>query len=175
LLGHRALDGDDAAWRALVERYAGNPLALQVVGETISVVFGGEIAAFLEQETAVVGGIRQLLDEQLARLSPLEQALLHWLAIEREPVRFAALLADLGPEVARSEVLEALEALNRRSLLERASAGAFTLQPVVLEYVSERLVATLAQAMQVAHLSGTLMSDLAQTAEGFEKSLRRFQ
>src|SRR6266545_3113317 len=145
LLGHRALLGDDAAWRALVERYAGNPLALQVVGETISVVFGGEIAAFLGQETAVVGGIRQLLDEQLARLSPLEQALLYWLAIEREPVRFAALLADLGPEVARSEVLEALEALDRRSLLERASGGAFTLQGVVLEYISERLVNALAR------------------------------
>src|SRR6478672_7841230 len=145
LLGPRALLGDDAAWRALVERYAGNPLALQVVGETISVVFGGEIAAFLGQETAVVGGIRQLLDEQLARLSPLEQALLHWLAIEREPVRFAALLADLGPEVAQSEVLEALEALDRRSLLERASGGAFTLQGVVLEYISERLVTALAR------------------------------
>src|SRR4029078_4401807 len=47
LLGHRALLGDDAAWRALVERYAGNPLALQVVGETISVVLGWGIAAFL--------------------------------------------------------------------------------------------------------------------------------
>jgi len=134
---------------ALVERYAGNPLALQVVGETISVVFGGEIAAFLGQETAVVGGIRQLLDEQLARLSSLEQALLYWLAIEREPVRFAALLADLGPEVAQSQVLEALEALDRRSLLERASAGAFTLQGVVLEYISERLVNALAREILV--------------------------
>jgi len=103
----------------------------------------------LEIQTAVVGGIRQLLDEQLARLSPLEQALLYWLAIEREPVRFAALLADLGPEVAQSEVLEALEALDRRSLLERASAGAFTLQPVVLEYISERLVTALAREILV--------------------------
>ncbi|HMA34253.1 MAG TPA: helix-turn-helix domain-containing protein [Chloroflexia bacterium] len=149
LLGHRVLLGDDAAWRALVKRYAGNPLALQVVGETISVMFGGAIAAFLGQETAVFGGIRQLLDEQLARLSPLEHALLYWLAIEREPVRFAALLADLGPEVARSAVLEALEALDRRSLLERASGGAFTLQPVVLEFISERLVTALAREILV--------------------------
>src|SRR5260221_3976954 len=149
LLGHQALLGDAAAWQALVERYAGNPLALQVVGETISVVFGGEIPAFLRQETAVVGGIRQLLDEQVVRLSPLEQALLYWLAVQREPVRFAALLAALWPEGAQSQVLEAVEALDRRSLLERTSGGVFTLQPVVLEYISERLVTTLAREILV--------------------------
>src|SRR5262249_43619170 len=34
LLGSRDLAGDEAAWRALVGRYGGNPLALKVVGET---------------------------------------------------------------------------------------------------------------------------------------------
>ena len=39
-----------------------------------------------------------------------------------------------------------MEALGRRSLLERGTERAtFTLQPVVLEYATERLVAALAQ------------------------------
>jgi WD40 repeat protein/transcriptional regulator with XRE-family HTH domain len=141
LLRERGLAGDEAAWDALIARYNGNPLALRVVGETIGAVFGGDIAAFLTQETAVFGGIRQLLDGQVGRLSTLERKIGSWLAVEREPAGFAELAADLGPGVARDEALEAVDALLRRSLLERGPGGTFTLQPVVLEYVTSRLVA----------------------------------
>jgi hypothetical protein len=37
--------------------------------------------------------------------------------------------------------VEAVAALRRRSLLEPGARGTFTLQPVVLEYATERLVA----------------------------------
>jgi len=60
------------------------------------------------------------------------------LAVEPEPVPLGALLSALGPRVGRAVALEAVEALRRRSLLERAETGdpaAFTLQSVVLEYV----------------------------------------
>jgi WD40 repeat protein/DNA-binding XRE family transcriptional regulator len=140
LLAGRELAGDEDAWRALVGRYAGNPLALSVVGETIDVVFGGDIAAFLAQDTTVFGGIRQLLDEQVERLSALEQVIGTWLTVEREPMGFAELVANLGPGVARGEVVEALEALGRRSLLERGAGHTVTLQPVVLEYGTMRLI-----------------------------------
>ena len=145
LLDSQALQGDDVAWRALVERYRGNPLALRVVGETIAMVFGGDLAAFLAQDTAVFGGIQQLLEAQVARLSALERAVLTWLAVEREPVAFAEIVADLGSGVARGEVVEAVEALRRRSLLEWGTGGAFTLQPVVLEDATRRLVEDLAR------------------------------
>ena len=140
LLREQALTGDDAAWEALITHYSGNPLALRVVGETIGVVFGGDIAAFLGQEAVVFGGIRQLLDEQIARVSALEQSVLTWLAVEREPIGFTELLADLGPGAPPGEVVEAVEALGRRSLLERGGRGAFTLQPVVLDYATTRLI-----------------------------------
>jgi hypothetical protein len=78
----------------LIARYSGNPLALSVVGETIATIFGGAITPFLAQDTAVFGGIRQLLDGQVERLSALERAVGTWLAVEREPVGFAELAAD---------------------------------------------------------------------------------
>jgi WD40 repeat protein/transcriptional regulator with XRE-family HTH domain len=141
LLGSRLLTGNTTAWQVLVEHYGGNPLALRVVGETIGAVFGGDISAFLAQEVAVYGGIRQLLEEQVARLSALERSVLTWLAVEREPVGFTDLVAAVGPEVARAAVVEAVEALRRRSLLEWGPGGTFTLQPVVLEHVTAQLVA----------------------------------
>src|SRR5262249_5065135 len=53
------------------------------------------------------------------------------------------LVAALAPSIGRGAALEAVEGLRRRSLVERAeTAGvaAFTLQSVVLEYVTDRLV-----------------------------------
>jgi transcriptional regulator with XRE-family HTH domain len=120
-------------WEALVSRYGGNPLALTLVGQAIAELFGGAIDAFwgyaLKTGGAVFGEIRLLLEEQVTRLSPLEQSLLYWLAVEREPVSVAALRADSAPGAGPGEVLEALEALEalgQRSLLLRcccADAG----------------------------------------------------
>jgi WD40 repeat protein/transcriptional regulator with XRE-family HTH domain len=150
LLRGKGLLGDDEAWQALMSRCGGNPLVLSLVGQTIAELFGGEIEAMLayavETVGAVVGGVHRLLEEQFGRLSALERSLLYWLAVEREPVGVVALRADLAPGAGAGAVLEALEALGRRSLLEPgAERATHTLQPVVLEYVSERLVEALAQ------------------------------
>src|SRR5262249_35049080 len=77
----------------------------------------------------------------IQRLSRVEQDLMQWLAIEREAVTFTELVDDVGASIGRGVMLEALEGLRRRSMLERGERGAtFTLPSVVLEYVSERLI-----------------------------------
>src|SRR5260221_10761974 len=135
----------------LVQVYAGNPLALKIVAEAISELFGGEISFFLEQETVIFSTIRDLLAEQFTRLSALERALLTWLAVVREPRGVVELHAMLVPPVAGEQVSEALEALQRRSLVERGKQQAtFTLQSVVLEYVTEGLVERVSEQIQRA-------------------------
>jgi WD40 repeat protein len=145
LLRDKRLDGDQAAWSALVGQYAGNPLALRIVGETIQQVFGGDIERFVEQAESIgaFGGVRRLLDGQFERLSATERDLLQVLAIEREPMTFLNLAAQLAPRTPRAAALEGVEALRHRSLLERTEASAtFGLQSVVLEYVTDGLVAS---------------------------------
>ena len=136
----------------LAQLYAGNPLALKIVAEAIVELFGGEIAAFLQQETVIFSTIRDLLAEQFARLSATEQALLFWLAVVREPLGVAELQAMLVPPVSGVQVSEALEALQRRSLVERGKPGAeqatFTLQSVVLEYVTGVLVERVSEQVE---------------------------
>ncbi len=151
LLEERELVGATHDKERLVERYGGNPLALKIVAETIVELFGGEIAEFLAGGELIFGSVRELLDEQFARLSPVEQAVLLWLAILREPVSIEELL---GAPLPRVQVLEAVEALRRRSLVERGhQRGSFTLQSVVLEYATARLIAEAASEIEQGRLA----------------------
>lgn len=139
ILRDRGLSGVDETWTALIYRYSGNPLALKLVSETIREVFDGDIATFLNQEATIFGGVRDVLDQQFNRLSELEQEVMYWLAIEREPVNADELLEDIVHPVSKRDLVEALASLRRRLLIEKSSAG-FTLQNVVMEYMSDQLI-----------------------------------
>jgi WD40 repeat protein/transcriptional regulator with XRE-family HTH domain len=131
---------------ALARLYGGNPLALALVAEPIRELFGGDVGAFLVAGDAFFNGVGKLLQAQFARSTPLEQAILRWLAVERELVPLSALLVDIGDGVPQRELLVALESLRHRMLIERGpSKPAFTLQPVILEYVTDQLVETICQ------------------------------
>ena len=141
ILKDRDLFGPPATWTSIVQRYSGNPLALRLVAAHIRDLFGGDIAAFLGEGEAIFGDVRQLLDQQFERLSGLEQAIMYWLAIERDLVSLGELTSDLARPALRKDILEALESLLRRSLIERAGVGAlYTQQPVVMEYVTDRAI-----------------------------------
>src|SRR2546421_313921 len=84
LLGEHELVGSPEEYARLAALYAGNPLALGIVAETIADLFGGAISSFLSAGMILFGSITHLLQEQWERLSALEQTLLWWLAILRE-------------------------------------------------------------------------------------------
>src|SRR5437868_185274 len=163
LLAEHELVGSPEERTRLIERYGGNPLALNIVAQTIADLFGGEIHPFLAAGTAIFGSISELLEEQWARLSPLEQTVLSWLAILREPVTLEELHAALVAPLARVQLLEAVDGLRRRSLIERGQRpGSFTLQSVVLEDVTGRLVSTASEEIRQGRLSLLLSHGLSQ-------------
>lgn len=139
ILKLKGIAASESDLRTLIERYAGNALALKVVATTIQDVFCGNVTKFLQQETTVFGDICELLDQQFSRLSCLETDIMYWLAINREQVSLLELGEDIVSPVPPQKLLEALESLVRRSLVEKSTA-LFTLQPVVMEYVTNRLV-----------------------------------
>src|SRR6266699_1525000 len=105
LLAEHELVGSPEEQARLVEAYMGNPLALNIVAETIADLFGGAIGPFLQEGMVVFGNIAYLLDEQFARLSALEQMGRSWLALMREPVTLEELLAVLVMPLPRVQVL----------------------------------------------------------------------
>ncbi|MBE8965610.1 pentapeptide repeat-containing protein [Nostocales cyanobacterium LEGE 12452] len=165
ILKLKGLSAAEDEWKVMIERYAGNPLALKIVATTIQDIFDGNITNFLQQDTAVFGDIRDILEQQFERLSDLEKEIMYWLAINRESIALSELRDDIISPVPQAKLLEALESLGRRSLIEKASLrdaarsllpgrgtlmptptliekseALFTLQPVVMEYITSRLI-----------------------------------
>src|SRR5438876_227784 len=81
LLVEKEVVGSAADQAQLIEAYAGKPLAAKLVAQTIVDLFDGQSALFLEQGDVVSGGVRELLDQQYARLGDLERTLLCLLSI----------------------------------------------------------------------------------------------
>ena len=126
--------------------YAGNPLALKIVAQAISDLFGGDLDRFLQEGELIFNGIRPVLRQQVGRLSPLEHLLLTWLAVLREWTPLDTLAQVLHPQVLRAQTARgAGGALRRRSLLERGQQASFSLQSVVMEYLTDELGERLAE------------------------------
>ena len=96
------------------------------------------------------GGIRRLLDAQAERLSPVERDVLMRMAVEREPVSLAELSRAMLPSAASDD------GSSRQSRRygdghwwsEANAERRFTLQSMVLEYVTDRLVETVADEIE---------------------------
>lgn len=134
--------GSETQWQTLINHYCGNPLALKIVAAATQDLFNGSIAevlAYLAQGTFVFDDIHDLLSRQFNRLSEAEQKILYWFAIHREPVAIAEIRQNVVGAAAQQSVPQQVNSLLRRSLLEKID-GLFFLQPVVMEYVTERLI-----------------------------------
>lgn len=151
LLREHGLNGSGINTATLVQHYSGHPLALKLVADTIRDFYAGNVEAFLSGDALIFDDIRTVLDQQFNRLSRLEQEILIWLAIEREPVDIQTLQGNLVQALPRRTILEAVRSLWQRSLLETQGAG-FSLQNVVTEYVTGRLIDSVCHELTTQNL-----------------------
>jgi WD40 repeat protein len=143
-------------WAEIDRYYGGNPLALKLVAAALQDLTGGdvgEILPYLRSERLGFVGIHVLLQQQWERLSIAEQQVMYWLAIQREPISTPDLEASLhltwyhgtannqsAPEMLPiSPLLATFQSLRRRSIIQHRN-GLWSLQPVVMEYVTSKLV-----------------------------------
>src|SRR5207248_5847122 len=67
LLSDKGLGGTPVAWQRLVISYAGNPLALTIMAQTISDLFDGHLDRFLHAGELIFNGVRPVLRQQVGR------------------------------------------------------------------------------------------------------------
>jgi NB-ARC domain len=154
ILAAKGLEGLEQSVQKLIERYHGNPLMLEAIATPLKDLFGGDIEAFLAQETLLFNDISRLLKPQFDRLTSLERQVMYWIAIHREPVTAKQLQSDLLPSVSPVVLQDALISLDRRSLIEKAKpvlVEARYIQPlIIMEYVSEHLIKQVWQEVEQA-------------------------
>ena len=162
LLNTRGVTGSEEPSR-LAERYRGNPLALKIVAETILELFEGQIDRFLAQDFLVFGSIADLIREQIERLSMLELIILRWLTIACAPITLEALCQMMVTPPPLAQILEAIDALRRRGLIEHGQeAGTFTLPPLLMEYMTNDLVSEATREIQDGRLALLMMYEFTQ-------------
>jgi WD40 repeat protein len=144
--------GTETEKELLGDRYGNSPLAIKIVATSIQDLFEGNIAEFLQEDTFIFNGIRRLLDRQFERLTELEKSIMYWLAIDREWTSLGELSQDILPSTSRANLLESLESLSWRSLIEKQS-GKYTQQPVVMEYVTEQIIDRVVTELTTLELS----------------------
>jgi len=132
----------EAAQKKIIQCYGGNPQALHIVLTDIQDWPTVDIFQWIkniDENLLVFEDIEELLETQFERLSKPEKVVIYWLAINREPVSIFDLKADIVSPKIRRKVYGIVKSLRRRSLIEKVADG-FTLQQIVMDYCTKRLI-----------------------------------
>jgi DNA-binding MarR family transcriptional regulator len=136
----------------IIKNYRGNPSELKTIGERINHFFAGSTKVFFENQTTFISvEFQEMLDNLFGQvLNEVQRQIMLYLA-ERiasnsQPVNFVKLLTDINQQqratASISEVVNALEKLERQSLIESSKDPVtkeinFTLQPVINKYIKK--------------------------------------
>ncbi|WP_243397445.1 WD40 repeat domain-containing protein [Crocosphaera subtropica] len=131
--------GSEQEWKEVIDLYNGNPLALKLTAHHIKEVFFGNIANFLQKGKLIFNDLQELLNWHFERLSLQEKEIIIWLGNNRESTSLEQLTEDLVSSNAKAQVASNLQSLQRRIPLEKSLTG-FSLQPVLIEYITEILI-----------------------------------
>ncbi|WP_251956475.1 NB-ARC domain-containing protein [Nostoc commune] len=131
--------GLSSDWHQLIKSYAGNPLLLNIASHKIYRLFDGNISEFLTQKTLVFDEINQFLKEYFKGLSDIENIIIEWLANNSQPASFSELRSQISPAIPPQQILDALESLQERSLVER-NTTLFSIAPMIREYINHQLI-----------------------------------
>jgi WD40 repeat protein len=145
LLSGIGLEGSDRQLRLVADRCQGNPLYLRIIANTIINNFNGDIEQFLTTNRFIYGKIATVLQSQLDRLSIIEKLIVYHLAIQREPISLTRIKVHLQPFGFDSHAVEIIDSIQQRSLLEITQGQRYTLQNVVMEFMTAAMIRELVE------------------------------
>ncbi len=124
-------------WVKEIAYYCGNPLYLNVIATTIEDLFGGRIDDFYQDRRLLLtNDLKLILQRQYDRLSEVERQVLQVIACQDRSISLSELIGS--SKIAPSDLLEALQSLGRRRLLDKQQTEIgvlFDLQPILKEFV----------------------------------------
>lgn len=107
-----------SAWDELIAAYHEHPLAIKIVGSMIKELFDGDVSKFLRQNTLFLGDLEFVLYEQYYRLSDPEKYIINIIAQMNKPLSLQELSEQYATQLRASEIMNSLNNLKRRSLID---------------------------------------------------------
>ncbi len=130
---------DEETWETLINTYQGNPLWLEFTALMIQELFAGKVSEFLQCESLILCESLQVqLKGQYERLAPSEKEIIIDLAQEDAPITLSQIINS--NKLATSDLLNAIQSLGRRLLLDSKSEGKqtyFQLNYLMKKYLQE--------------------------------------
>ncbi|MFM6250580.1 MAG: hypothetical protein ACKPEQ_15770, partial [Dolichospermum sp.] len=109
---------DEDKWNELITLYQGHPRWLNIITLTIQEYYHDSVSQFLADNNELfLGDIEALLENNLDRLSELENRFINWLATQNEPIDIFQKPADI--ELSNARFLQIRQSLTRRCLVEK--------------------------------------------------------
>ena len=136
-LAERRVAGDQSVLAEIAEGCSGNPLALGLVADAILNLHFGDGGSFLANQISAFDTIRAVIDEQFARLSPLEQEMMTALDQAQGTLTWNDLSQRLRTGRSERAVIEAQLALLRRGLVINQPTG-ISVPALIRGYMRER-------------------------------------
>jgi WD40 repeat protein len=142
--------GSESEWISVVEHYAGNPSALEVVAANATNKILSELVEdFNSGQSFDV--ITNLWQSQFNRCSDSEKQIMYWLAINYESVLKREIIEDIIISRIQQKLQQSLGSLQRRSLIKNTELG-YTQLPVLKEYIIHRLIDELCQEIKTEQI-----------------------
>ncbi|AFY57406.1 NB-ARC domain-containing protein,transcriptional regulator, luxR family [Rivularia sp. PCC 7116] len=139
ILNEKGLAGENN-FNNLIEYYRGNPLLLNLVSGIIKDIFNKDVCKFMNEGTLTIQrNWKTILTELFQRLSKLETEVIKIIENTEKPVSFMDLRQNIDNKYTTSELQEAIQSLQARSLIEKKDKNEvlYTLQPMVKKYAME--------------------------------------
>jgi hypothetical protein len=126
---------DPEHWPQINAYYNGNPQALHIIATLINQFFGSSAAAFVQtQPLPIPDDYKQVLQQQLDRLTTKEKTVIHQIATGSVTITDLQKSLDLSP----ADIIDVLQSIDRRGLLQTNTTNAevsFGLSIVLQEFL----------------------------------------
>ncbi len=120
--------------KKIIESYSGNPFALKTITTIIETEHNRNISDFLQKEYVLSGEIKELLNQQYQRLTPLEKELCKVLSNSNKSLSILQIQKYFFHSSSLSELITCLESLLKRALVINES-GLFTCEPLLNKFL----------------------------------------
>jgi hypothetical protein len=134
----------------LVDCYAGNPLFIKIAATTIQDLFANNIATFIAQGSIVFSEMREVISQQLSRLSAIETQVLYWLTLNLQSNSLPELQREISLDASNSELLEAIAFLQRRNLVDSYPPQVVP-KKCLTAYIVEQLSDRISRSLRTPH------------------------